>query len=275
MIDIDAKQKETNREYHADLTHYSHSMLKVFRQSPALFEAYYVTKTLTRPEPTTAMMLGSLVHALVLEPAEFAGIYMVAEGCDSRRGNKWKSAVDAAMATGLEAVLPAQIEAARDMADAILRHPVAAKLLTMDGVAEQPIRWESDDLSLKCKPDWLADSGEYLLNTDIKTSLNPAPDEFERQAYNLGYHRQAAHYEEGCYVEHDRPVKSVFIVVGNVQPHDVYTCQLDADYIRLGVYENTVTQAKLANCLRSGAWLAENQNELTTLNPPKWARRME
>ncbi len=277
MISPTDATKKTNAEYHADYTHYSHSMLKVFRQSPALFEAYYVARTLTRPGPTPAMQLGSLVHALVLEPEEFDCLYMVAEGCDSRRGNKWKSAVDAASDMGVEAVLPSQLADAREMAKAVHNHPLAAKLLSLYGVAEQPIRWTGEnDLPLKCKPDWLAESGgDYMLNVDFKTSLDPSPSEFAKQAYNLGYHRGMAHYSEGCAHSHDRPIKSIFIVVGNAQPHDVYVYQPDNDFLRLGEFENTETLAALDNCLRSGTFRATDQNELQTLYPPKWARRKE
>ena len=276
MIRTTTKRKETNAEYHADLTHYSHSMFKVFRQSPALFEAYYVTRTLTRPSPTPAMQLGSLVHTLALEPEEFDDLYMVAEGCKDRRSNKWKSAVDAASGMGMEAVLTSQVADARNMAQAVLNHPLAAKLLSLDGVGEQSIRWTGEnDLPLKCKPDWLAENGDFLLDINFKTSCDPTPDAFAKQMCNLGYHRGIAHYNEGCVHEHGRPVKSVLIVVGNTQPHDVYVYQPDNDFLRLGEFENTETLAALDNCLRSGVFRATDQNELQTLYPPKWARRSE
>lgn len=271
------EQKETNAEYHADLTHYSHSMLEVYHKSPARFAALYVSKTMEQAPPTLAMVLGSMVHTLVMEPDTFGAIYTVAEGCQNRMTKAWKSMVAMAEADGRECVLPTQVDVAEAMAKAVLAHPVAAKLLAMEGITEEPIRWKdsNDGLPLKCKPDYLITdkSLDCMLCVDLKTSIAPAAEEFAKQAYNYGYHRQAAHYNEGCTAKHDRPCRPVYIVVGKEEPHDVFVYQPDDEYVELGHYENTVTLAALENSLSKNEWLAENQNELQTLSLPAWARR--
>lgn len=269
-------KEETNAAYHADLTHCSHSTLEVYRESPAKFHATYIAKTLPPQASTPAMALGSMVHCLVLEPTKFSQLYIVADGCENRRGSQWKHAAATAAESGRECVLPAQVDEAKRIYDAVLQHPVAERLLTSEGIAEKPIRWKADcGLALKCKPDWLVTdpSRDMVLNVDLKTSASPSPLEFAKQAHGFGYHRQAAHYNEGCAVEYDRACRSMYIVVGKAAPHDVFVYQPDDEFVELGSYENIVTRAALENSLNKNEWFSENQNELQTLSLPNWARR--
>lgn len=267
---------ETNAEYHADLTHYSHSMLEVFRKSPKLFEKRFITRTLPSPPPTPDMQFGSLVHCLVLEPDKFDELYKVAEGCENRKSKMWKDALATAKTYGLECLLPSQLADAEKLADAVAKHPVAARLMAMEGVNEQPIRWENENgILLKCKPDKLItdDSLDNMLCPDLKTALHPQAENFAKDAYKYGYHRQAAHYTDGCTAKHERPCGMVYIVVGKKEPFDVFVYQPDAEFIELGRFENIETLAAIGDSLESGEWFAENQNELITLSLPGWARR--
>jgi hypothetical protein len=70
--------KETNAEYHADLTHVSNSMLKVFAESPQKYYRMFVVQTMPKPEQTPSLLLGSVVHCLFLEPEKFGVEYAVA-----------------------------------------------------------------------------------------------------------------------------------------------------------------------------------------------------
>ena len=279
MRESSTEQKETNAEYHADLTHYSHSMLEVYRRSPALFDAIYISQTIASPPPTPAMVLGSLVHCLVLEYDRFGDTYFIAAGCESRRGKAWAASVEEAERTGLECVLPAQVQDAKAMAKAIMKHPVAAKLLALDGVNEQPIRWrwQDDGLRLKCKPDRVITYDSHSIDgtfcVELKSSITPTPDEFMRQAYKLGYHRQAAHYAAGCIFNHGWPCNFIYVVVGKDEPHDVFVYQPDDEFLELGSHENTITCVAIESSLERNEWHAKDQNELQTLSLPAWARR--
>ncbi len=267
--------KETNAEYHADLTHNSHTMLEVYRKSPALFEAIYVSETLPRPPSTPAMVMGSLLHCMVLEPETINDVFYIAD-CKTRQGKVWQGAVEFASDTGQEPVPLPWVDEAKQMAAAVHEHPLAARLLALDGINEQPIRWTNDEgIPLKCKPDRLITDGslDCILCPDWKSSITPRLEEFAKQAFNFGYHRQAAHYQDGCQSKHDRPVKPLYIVAGKDQPHDVFVYQPDDEYMELGHYENTVTLAALDNSRKRDVWFAENQNELQTLKLPYWARR--
>ncbi len=272
-----SQAKETNAEYHADTAYYSHSMLEVYRKSPARFEAIYIKEILPRPPSKPEQVLGSLVHCLVLEPEKIDAMFFCAE-CKVRQGKTWKAAVEFAAGLNIEAVPLPWLEKAKQMAAAVHVHPLASKLLNSDGVVEQPLRWINDDgLQLKCKPDLVIDDGPngYFLCNELKSSATPTREEFANQAYNLGYHRQAAHYLDVLTAQDACPglFIFIFIVVDNEKPFDVFTYQPDDEFIELGRYENTVTLAALKNSLNRNEWLAKNQNELQTLQLPPRARR--
>ena len=72
----------TNAQYHA-LASVSHSSLECFRRSKRTYRAKYIDKTLVH-EQTPAMQLGSLVHAMVLEPHKVSDLYVVPPKCDRR-----------------------------------------------------------------------------------------------------------------------------------------------------------------------------------------------
>ena len=82
--DVSVDHKETNAEYHADLSHVSNSMLKVFAESPQKYYQMFVAKTMPKPEQTPSLLLGSVVHCLFLEPEKFGAEYAVAPAVDRR-----------------------------------------------------------------------------------------------------------------------------------------------------------------------------------------------
>jgi hypothetical protein len=275
--------QETNAEYHADFEHVGHSMLEVYRRSPRLYHALYVARTATPNPPTTDMVLGSITHCLALQPETFYDEFLVASGCYSRQGNRWDAAVARAAAKGKTAVLPDQVTHAQRMADAVRAHPLARRFLEAEGPVEQSIRWEDPSFSLrcKCKPDKLVLRGfDYLICVDVKTAGDPRPEEFGRQAGNLGYHRQAAWYPEGVAVEFGRPLSQIrflFCVVGKDEPHDVWLYPVAPEDVSAGVAQNLEVLARLRASMDSGSWLGQyegrTQEQLITLPIPDYATR--
>src|SRR5260370_28558106 len=80
--------------YHADRSAVSHSGLEVLHRSPAEYAAKYVTGTLPFPEPTREIVLGSVVHALLLQQDRFAILHALAPDVD-RRYKEGKKEYDA------------------------------------------------------------------------------------------------------------------------------------------------------------------------------------
>lgn len=112
----------------------------------------------------------------------------------NRNATAVKAEIAAAEAEGFLVLKRAEVAAVDAMAEAILRHQLAADLLTagegkpevsMFGVDDQTGRW------LRGRLDFLHSDG---LIVDYKTAQSASPRDFERAAWTFGYHIQAAHY---------------------------------------------------------------------------------
>lgn len=270
-----------NAAYHADTSATSHSMLETFRRSPALYDALYVSKRLAKPEPTPSMMLGSAVHCLALEPDKWPLEYAVAPKVD-RRTKDGKLAWECfCLEAEGKAVIDQDTACKVDrIASSLGRSEIFASLMDMPGrVIEEAAYWTDDatELALKMKPDLYCPAGatDFALCVDLKTASDPSPDAFARQAANLGYHRQAAFYLDGCrhVCDDDTPVKFLFIVVGNDEPYDVWPYLMGEEWIDVGNVENWQALARLKQCFETGVWLAPEQTQLTALPMPAWLGR--
>jgi len=267
---------ETNAHYHADFGYVSHSMLEVFRKSPAEYHARYIAQTLAPADPSPEMALGSVTHCLTLEPARFEEEYLVAEGCKQRSGARWEDWQTEARAVGKTLVLPEQHTLAGAMADAVRRHPKAREFIEAGGIVERPIRWTDEAVGIpcKCKPDSLIPLRRGLVIWDLKTAADPHGQSFGRQAGEYGYLRQAAHYIAGAKAKYgDLPVAWYWIVVGKVPPHDVWVYRLAPHQYAAGAAQRAATLADLRAALDSGRWLGEcggtPQEEICELEIPE------
>jgi exodeoxyribonuclease VIII len=272
--------KPTNAEYHADTDHVGHSMMSVYRKSPPAYNAYYNAKTEPVPPPTAAMAFGSLFHCVVLESAFFASLYRIATGCKDRRTKAWQTQEAAAKAEGLLLALQADVDKAHAMREAVLRHPIARKLLEADGPVEEAIYWvDGTGVACKCKPDKWILPGTLCditvdLNCDLKSATDPSPVGFRKAVVNYEYHCQMGHYLDGVESKAGRPVAPVHIVCGNEWPHDVWTYSLpaaggsgswrDID-VQTGRTQNIETLSRLRESLDRDVWMGEGQNSLITL----------
>src|SRR5262245_9918570 len=79
--------------YHSDQANsISHSDLEVFRESPRLYQGRFITGECPR-EATAALELGTLIHAVVLEPENAAYAIIPPEALNAdghRKGAAWK-----------------------------------------------------------------------------------------------------------------------------------------------------------------------------------------
>lgn len=257
----------TNAEYHASGA-VSKSVLDMIHRSPA----YYMHCRENPREQTDSMLLGSVVHKLVLEPAEFSAEYAIAPECD-RRTKEGKAAYNAfteALGEGLTGVSAATYETAKAMAEAVRAHPIASKLLS-DGKPEESFFWEQDGIKCSCRPDWLRNSG---LCVDLKTTKNASPEAFERDAYNFRYYVQVWWYIHGlqqCGIPaHD----FVFIAVENAAPYTVCVYAADELYFKLGEQEAMADFKTYKECLESGIWYGyEREPEIHSLSLPDYIAR--
>lgn len=181
----------TNAEYHANSA-VSKSDLDLINRSPAHYR--YV-----KDNPgvqTAAMLLGSVLHKLVLEPETFDAEYAVCPAVDRRTkaGKEVYQAFINSLHEGVEVITDDVYKAAQSMSAAVKSHPIAAKLL-QGGQAESSYFWEENGVECKCRPDYLRTDIKCVI--DLKTTQNASPESFVRSAYDYRYHVQAAWYLRG------------------------------------------------------------------------------
>jgi hypothetical protein len=255
---------ESIEQYHANPA-ISHSKLECYRRRPALYYKKYVAKTLPPPEDTGAFRLGSAVHCAVLEEREFAARYILKPDCDRRtKEGKIQFAEFSAQHADKTLLDPEEMNQVVQMREAIAAHPLASQLLA-DGLAETTWRKEQPNAlgALQCRTDWfsslgceLSDGKPYAL--DIKTVESLDSDafrNFERAAFNYGYHRQAGFYLPLINEIFQWSVSRIYYVaVEKSEPYGCAVYTLSDDAIARGQDENIADLVRLKRSLENNEW---------------------
>lgn len=258
----------TNAEYHADPA-ISKSDLDLINRSPAYYR--YVKEN--PKEQTSAMLLGSVFHKLVLEPETFAAEYAVCPAVDRRTkaGREvYQSFVDD-LQEGIEVITDDIYQTAQAMAESVKNHPIAARLL-QGGQAETSYFWEENGVECKCRPDYLRTDIKSII--DLKSTQNASPESFVKSAYDYRYHVQAAWYLRGlkaCGVDAEN---FIFIAVEKEAPYTVCVYTADDLMIKLGNSEADENLDTFCKCMRSDNWFGYEETPIIhSLSLPDWVAR--
>lgn len=177
--------------------HLSFSSLKAFAESPSAFVEY----KLARREPTDAMLFGSMLHCLVLEPQDFDNRYLCLDDsaiCNSIGGAKpratkaykeWK-AIAMSEAGTRELVETDDYYAAKKIATNVRHNRASKKILDMCPEHEKPIDWEFKNFMFKGFIDGRGEKAKL----DIKTCPDASPRKFQRTIIEEKYYLQGAMY---------------------------------------------------------------------------------
>lgn len=177
--------------------HLSFSSLKAFAQSPATFMEY----KLARREPTDAMLFGSMLHCLVLEPQDFENRYHCLDDtdiCNSIGGAKpratkaykeWK-AVAIEEAGERQLVETGDAIAARIIASNVLHNRASRSKLEMCWEREKAIEWEYKNFLFH----GFIDANGEKAKLDLKTTTDAEPRKFQREIISNKYYLQGAMY---------------------------------------------------------------------------------
>lgn len=263
----------TAEEYHAATDYVSNSMLKVFADSPELYAALFVHKTAVQKPPSKEMRLGTLVHAMTLEPDAVDAQFVRAPECGrSGEGRAvWEAFESAA---GDRHVYPAdEWRKAVAMRNNILANPTAARLLKCAVEVERSVRWQCRATGVKrrCRFDGVSHSV-----LDIKTTRDPRRERFAKQAAELGYHRQAAFYADGFRELTGRNPEAHFVIaVRNAEPFDCVVYQFGPRSLDVGRRKIERDLTLLAVMHQSGLWLGDearvnNGGNAEVLEVPVW-----
>lgn len=257
-----------NAEYHAHPA-VSKSHLDQVARSPLHYWSRYVAEERVVFDPTPAMMLGTALHARVLEPELFTAEYALAPAVD-RRTKAGKETWEQAAAEGKTLLSSLEWEQVTGMAESVQAHPAARKLLARPGQVELSLFWSdvATDIECKCRPDRLTEDGWVL---DLKTTEDASPTGFAKSAANFRYHVQASWYLDGVRQSGIDPKGFIFIAVEKRPPYAVAVYAADADMIAAGGREARRCLDLIAECRSTERWPGYGDT-VQTLSLPKWAK---
>lgn len=159
------------------------------------------------PKPSTpAMLFGTALHCLVLEPDKFLETYVV----DKFPGSRSKEAVAwrAEQVLAGKIIIDNKIDDSKNiwgmsdwdklhrMRDACLGHEILGILL-QDFRPEVSIFWKEPNTGFMCKCRVDALPNDHDIALDLKTTVDASYTEFMQSIGKWGYHHQAAHYADG------------------------------------------------------------------------------
>lgn len=218
-----------NSDYHADQDSLSSSGAKTLAKPGGAARFHYEQ---THPKADSeALLFGTAAHAFILEgvkPAVFKG----GKTLTSKKALDFITKErDEREDPDLPVVTEEGWETLQGMAEAVHENPLARRLLTAPGKAEQSVYWQHPSgATLRCRPDWLPEEEDETLGflpiVDLKTTRDATPAGFRHSCFQLGYHQSAAWYAAGlAAINVSANARMVFIAVEKTPPYlvGVYT----------------------------------------------------
>lgn len=249
----------------------SSSGAKTLLRSPA----HYQWERKHRTAKTT-YDVGHAAHAKILGVGSpvvaYPDEHLTPSGNASTKGASVLWAEDQRKA-GLIPVTPNQIAAVDEMAEAVLDHTLARRLLERPGVAEASLFGPDPETGvwLRARPDFLPDRTEdRTLIGDLKTAVSADPRTFQRSVAEYGYSIQSEFYQELVrQVRGDDDTAFLFIVVEKAAPHFVSVNAIDEEFAEIGRRQARRAIDLFHQCRESGQWPGYPE-VIHYIEPPRW-----
>lgn len=260
-LDLPAEQ------YHSDRTSLSSTgARRILMASPATFR-YELDNP---PAPKKAFDLGTAVHKLVLGDGPKLTVVPGARW-DTKDAKARLRDVRAEGAVPLKEHEHAQVQA---MADAVRRHPMAARLLNPEsGKPEQSLFWTDPITGVQCRArlDWLPYSdGGQLVVPDLKTAISASPKAFNKAVQEFRYDQQAHQYTDGVEaLGLAEEAAMAFVIVEKTPPYLVNVIELSSGWLLMGADRNKRAREIYDECMRTGVWPGYGQG-VVMVDPPSW-----
>lgn len=236
-------------------------------KTPAHYAAHMAGEL--KREPSRAMLLGTMAHLAVLEPAKLDTAFVERpEGIDFRTklGKEWRDSV------GTMPVLDQdEARAVRGIRDAIAAHSAARELLAETQSEVALFGEHRTGLQIKGRVDALKVPNDLeCVICDVKTTSAGADyGTFSRQAASLNYHVSAAWYCHLAGLNGLPPARFVWIAVETSPPFAVAVYEIHPDALDLGVGLMNDALGLIAECEDEGVWPGYAV-EVQSLNLPAW-----
>lgn len=228
-----------------------------------------------KPKPEKkAYDIGHAVHARVLgvgaQVVRIPDNYLAIDGAISTK--RAKEFVQEARDNGQIPLKSEEIQPIEDMAEAVLKHPTASKLL-MRGMPEVSVVTQDPETGAKvrCRFDYLQFPREPLaIAVDLKTADDASEDGFLKAVLDYGYHISQEFYRDAYRYATGEEVNFSFIVVEKTAPYLVGLYRLDPKFVEMGRREAAEARRMFAEYSGTGVWPGLS-NDIEELAPPYWA----
>lgn len=210
-------------------------------------------------EQTPALIFGSACHKYVLENDDFGSEYVTAPNIN-RRTNAGKEEWERFCAenAGKTVISPDDMQVMAEMREALMRCPLAKKLLFGKGETEQAFFWTDMETGEKCKikTDRLVKYNRRWYVVDYKTCQSAETMRFNSEIWRLGYFFQAGMYTEG--VMHGKKLKKrpgfLFVAQEKKPPYSVNVIEVSEEVMNAGVAKFHELLGKYHDCKALDLW---------------------
>ena len=238
------------------------SSLKHLATSPLLYRW-----RVDHPEPPKpAYILGSAIHCLLLEPADFPSRF--AEFAGTRRGRDWDEWQRDH--PGRQSLKPDEFQQVERTVAAVRAHRGAMAIL--DGCRhEEPLTWVEPQTGLACKGRLDALNANYVV--DLKSARDVEPELFTRASARYLYHGQLAWYHDGAVAAGRLAADAqppYLIAVQSDGPHDVVVWRIPPAVLDRGraLYRRLLSRWR--SCTEAD-WWPGCAPDVQTLTLPLWS----
>lgn len=255
----------------------SHSRIELYRKNPTMYKRQYIDKDVTR-ESTPAMALGSLVHAMVLEPDSVEKNFKLAPSVDKRTKagkEEWEEFLRS-IDDSVTVITRDDVSMAQRMINAIDENSSTAYYLAnknsiKEDEIEKPMMIDDQQVNCKIIPDVYSKEDGFLV--DLKTVSSYDPLDWAKEAHFSGYLRQLAFYRLFLRY-HSIYIHSCIHVI--VDKGEFPTCMVvEFDSADIDRAENQVysTVRKLMSSHETGLFQPHHYGLVPKVTVPAWAWR--
>ncbi len=250
-------------EYHAHPA-ISKSGLDRIAISPLHFKAWKEAP----PEPTEAMIFGSLCHRQILEPESFDLSVVCAPDVDRRTKDgkaRWEAFEQENQ--GKTVLKFDQFNQLKGMAESWMSHKLYKSIHELSRF-EASAFWSFRDIPCKARPDIIHPNGMIL---DLKTTDSALPEDFQRTISKFRYHVQAAWYLDGVSKATGHVFDQFcFIAIEKKPPYAVAVYVATPAMIEAGRKAYQKDFATYAECLSTDVW-PSYPTDIQPIDLPAWA----
>jgi hypothetical protein len=201
--------------------------------------------------------LGNAAHAMLLHDDRTFAIC----GEDNWRTKAARELREAAYAAGHIPILARQLEATREMVDCcraqLAEHECGTAFSPDHGDSEVTLIWrEPCGVWARARLDWLPREREReIIIYDYKSTATPAhPDIYQRTAFNMGLHVQAAWYIRGLEQLLGVTARCRFVVQENEPPYAISVLEMTPAAMALADAQVERAIEIWRQCLDTGIW---------------------